>query len=148
MRSWRDDITEHARTPETSGENCSHLLCAHQTSQAKGIEFLGRFMARTEDRNPPTSLALREAQYEAIVERGIPDHGALQRLTAIGCPTPDHQGDGDLMISASLSHVMAGLTRDAQIRVSPDAAHAFRLQEPEQVAADVNAFLASPATAS
>jgi hypothetical protein len=69
------------------------IFLAHtRTSQAKGIEFLGRFMARTEDRNPPTSLALREAQYEAIVEWGIPDHGALQRLTAIGCPTPDHPG--------------------------------------------------------
>jgi hypothetical protein len=52
------------------------------------------------------------------------------------------------MISASLSHLMAGLTPDAQIRIYADAAHAFRFQEPEQVAADVNAFLASPTTAS
>jgi hypothetical protein len=63
----------------------------------------------------------------------IPDHGALQRLR------PDE--------FRKLSHLMAGLTRDAQIRIYPDAAHAFRLQEPEQVAADINAFLASPTTA-
>jgi hypothetical protein len=30
----------------------------------------------------------------------------------------------------------------AQIRIYPDAAHAFLFQEPAQVAADVNAFLA------
>ena len=36
----------------------------------------------------------------------------------------------------------------AQIRIYPDSAHAFLFQEPEQVAARVNAFLASPTTAS
>jgi hypothetical protein len=37
---------------------------------------------------------------------------------------------------------MAGLIPEAQIRISPDASHAFRFREPEQVAADVKAFLA------
>jgi pimeloyl-ACP methyl ester carboxylesterase len=73
------------------------------------MKFLGRFMARTEDRDAPTTLALRDAQYDAIVEWGIPDHGALQRLTAIRCRTLIIQGDGDLMIPTSLSHLMAGL---------------------------------------
>ncbi len=67
------------------------------------MEFLGRFMARTADRDAPTSLALRDAQYDAIVEWGIPDHGALQRLTAIRCPTLIIPGDGDLMIPTRLS---------------------------------------------
>jgi pimeloyl-ACP methyl ester carboxylesterase len=105
------------------------------------MEFLGRFMARTDDRDAPTSLALGDAQYDAIVEWGIPDHGALQRLCAINRPTLIIQGDGDLMIPTSLSHLMAGLIPDAQIRIYPDSAHAFLFQEPEQVAADVNAFL-------
>jgi pimeloyl-ACP methyl ester carboxylesterase len=87
MHGWRDDIAENARTPETSGEALLYIFFAHtDTSQAKGMEFLGRFMARTDDRDAPTSLALRDAQYDAIVEWGIPDHGALQRLTAIRCP--------------------------------------------------------------
>jgi pimeloyl-ACP methyl ester carboxylesterase len=149
MHGWREDIAEHARTPETSGENLLYIFFAHtETSQANGMEFLSRFMARTEDRDTPTNLALRDAQYDAIVEWGIPDHGALQRLTAIRCPTLIIQGDGDLMIPTSLSHLMAGLIPDAQIRIYPDAAHAFLFQEPEQVTADVNAFLASPTTAS
>jgi pimeloyl-ACP methyl ester carboxylesterase len=142
MHGWRDDIAERARTPETSGEALLYIFFAHtNTSQAKGMEFLGRFMARTQDRDAPTTLALRDAQYDAIVEWGIPDHGALQRLTAIRCPALIIQGDGDLMIPTSLSHLMAGLIPDAQIRIYPDSAHAFLFQEPEQVAADVNTFL-------
>jgi pimeloyl-ACP methyl ester carboxylesterase len=51
------------------------------------------------------------------------------------------QGDGDVLIPTRLSHLMAGLIPDAQIRIYPDAAHAFLFQEPAQVAADINAFL-------
>ncbi|HEY6396011.1 MAG TPA: alpha/beta hydrolase [Solirubrobacteraceae bacterium] len=50
------------------------------------------------------------------------------------------QGDGDLMIPTKLSHVMAGLIPDAQIVIYPDSAHGFLFQQPERVAADVNAF--------
>jgi pimeloyl-ACP methyl ester carboxylesterase len=98
-------------------------------------------MARSEGRDEPSSLAARDAQYDAIVEWGIPDHGALQRLTAIRCPTRTIQGDGDQMIPTKLSHLMAGLIPGAQIRVHPNAAHAFLFQYPQEVAADVAAFL-------
>jgi pimeloyl-ACP methyl ester carboxylesterase len=142
LHGWREDIEQGARNPETSGEGLLYLFFAHtDTSQAKGMEFLGRFMTRTDDRDTPTSLALRDAQYDAIVEWGIPDHGALQRLTGIRAPTLIMQGDGDLMIPTKLSHLMAGLIPDAQIRIYPDAAHGFLFQEPEQVAGDVSAFL-------
>ena len=87
MHGWRRDIAERARNPQSSAEGLLYIFLAHtETSQAKGKEFLGRFMARTQDRDTPTDLALRDAQYDAIVEWGIADHGALQRLTAIGCP--------------------------------------------------------------
>jgi hypothetical protein len=63
MHSWREDIAERARTPETSGETLLYIFFAHtDTSQAKGMEFLSRFMACTEDRDAPTSVALRDAQ--------------------------------------------------------------------------------------
>ena len=143
MHGWRADIALAARLEQSTAESLLHIFFAPtETSRAKGRAFLGRFMARSEDRDPPSSLAARDAQYDAIVEWGIPDHGALQRLTAIRCPTLIIQGDGDQMISTKLSHLMAGLIPDAQIRIYPDAAHAFLFQEPERVAADVNAFLA------
>ena len=85
-----------------------------------------------------------DAQYDAIVEWGIPDHAALQQLTAIKSPTLIIQGDNDLMIPTKLSHLIAGVISDAQIRIYPDAAHGFLFQYPAEVAADVNAFLAEP----
>jgi pimeloyl-ACP methyl ester carboxylesterase len=67
-------------------------------------------------------------RYAAIVEWGIPDHGALQRLTAIKSPTLIIQGDNDLMIPTKLSHLMAGLIPDAHSRIYHNAAHGFLFQ--------------------
>jgi pimeloyl-ACP methyl ester carboxylesterase len=142
MHGWRDDIAAAARG-ESKPENLLYIMFAHtETSQAKGMEFLGRFMERQEGRDAPTSDAARDAQYDAIVEWGIPDHAALHRLTGIKSPALIIQGDGDLMIPTKLSHLMAGLIPDAQIRIYPDAAHGFLFQYPAEVAAEVNAFLA------
>ena len=63
-------------------------------------------------------------------------------MTGIQSPTLIIQGDDDLMIPTKLSHLLAGLIPDAQIRIYADAAHGFLLQYPTKVAADVNAFLA------
>jgi pimeloyl-ACP methyl ester carboxylesterase len=142
MHGWRDDIAAAARG-ESKPENLLYIMFAHtEASQGKGMEFLGRFIKRQDGRDAPTSDAARDAQYDAIVEWGIPDHAALQRLTGIKSPTLVIQGDGDLMIPTKLSHLMAGLIPDAQIRIYPDAAHGFLFQYPTEVAAEVNAFLA------
>jgi pimeloyl-ACP methyl ester carboxylesterase len=148
MHGWREDIAAAARA-ESKPENLLYVMFAHtDTSQAKGKEFLGRFIARREGRDAPTSDAVRDAQYDAIVEWGIPDHAVLQRLTGIKSPTLVIQGDNDLMIPTKLSHLLAGLIPDARIRIYPDAAHGFLFQYPTEVAAEVNAFLAGePASA-
>jgi pimeloyl-ACP methyl ester carboxylesterase len=141
MHGWREDIAATARA-ESKPENLLYIMFAHtETSQAKGREFLGRFLERQEGRDAPTSDAVRDAQYDAIVEWGIPDHAALQRLTGVKSPTLVIQGDGDLMIPTKLSHLLAGLIPDARIRIYPDAAHGFLFQYPTEVAADVNSFL-------
>ena len=143
MHGWRDDIATAARG-ESKPENLLYIMFAHtDASQTKGMEFLGRFMERQEERDAPTSDAARDAQYDAIVEWGIPDHAALQRLTGIKNPTLIIQGDNDLMIPTKLSHLMTGLIPDAQIRIYPDAAHGFMFQYPTEVAAVVNTFLTS-----
>jgi pimeloyl-ACP methyl ester carboxylesterase len=145
MHGWREDIAAAARG-ESKPENLLYIMFAHtEASQGKGMEFLGRFMERQEGRDAPTSDAARDAQYDAIVEWGIPDHAALQRLTAIKSPTLVIQGDGDLMIPTKLSHLMAGLIPDARIAIYPDAAHGFLFQYPTEVAAEVSAFLAGDA---
>jgi pimeloyl-ACP methyl ester carboxylesterase len=144
MHGWREDIAAAAHG-ESKPENLLYIMFAHtETSQAKGMEFLGRFMQRR-DRDAPTSDTARDAQYDAIVDWGIPDHAALQRLTGIQSPTLVLQGDNDLMIPTKLSYLLAGLIPDAQIRIYPDSAHGFLFQYPAEVAADVNAFLAADA---
>ena len=53
MHGWREDIAAAARG-ESKPENLLYIMFAHSdTSQAQGIEFLGRFMARTDDRDAP-----------------------------------------------------------------------------------------------
>jgi len=143
MHGWREDIAAAARA-ESSPKNLLYIMFAHtDTSQAKGKEYLGRFLKRQQARDMPTSDVVRDAQYDAIVEWGIPDHAALQRLTGIRSPTLVIQGDNDLMIPTKLSHLLAGLVPDARIRIYPDAAHGFLFQYPSEVAAEVNAFLAT-----
>jgi pimeloyl-ACP methyl ester carboxylesterase len=142
MHGWREDIAAAARG-ESKPENLLYIMFAHtETRQAKGMEFLGRFMQRREGRDAPTTETVRDEQYDAIVEWGIPEHGGLQRLTGIESPTLVIQGDNDLMIPTKLSHLLAGLIPDAQIRIYPDSAHGFLFQYPTEVAADVGAFLA------
>jgi pimeloyl-ACP methyl ester carboxylesterase len=141
MHGWREDIATAARG-ESKPENLLYIMFAHtETSEAKGKEFLRRFIKRQDGRDTPTSDAARDAQYDAVVDWGIPDHGALQRLTGIDSPTLVIQGDNDLMIPTKLSYLMAGLIPDAEIRIYPDAAHGFLFQYPTEVAADINAFL-------
>jgi hypothetical protein len=45
------------------------------------------------------------------------------------------------MIPPKVSHLMAGLIPDAQIRVYADAAHGLLFQDPAEVAAGINTFL-------
>src|SRR5512132_591429 len=74
MHGWRDDIAAAARG-ESKPENLLYIMFAHtEASQAKGREFLGRFLERQEERDTATSDLARDAQYDAIVEWGIPDH--------------------------------------------------------------------------
>lgn len=142
MHAWRADIESHARATVNDADDLLYIFFAHtETSQALGREFLGRIFRRTEDRDAPTTVAVRDAQYDAIVEWGVPDHAALQRLTGIRMPTLILQGDDDLMIPTKGSHIMAGLIPDARIRVYPDAAHASLFQYPAEAAKDINGFL-------
>ena len=87
MHGWRSDIAA-AASGESRPENLLYIMFAHtESSQAKGQEFLERFVQRQHGRDAPTSDAARDAQYDAVVDWGIPDHAALQRLTGITSPT-------------------------------------------------------------
>jgi pimeloyl-ACP methyl ester carboxylesterase len=76
---WREDIA--AARGESKPENLLYIMFAHtETSQAKGVEFVGHFMERHHGGDTATSDAARDAQYDAIVEWGIP---RPRRLAAV-----------------------------------------------------------------
>jgi pimeloyl-ACP methyl ester carboxylesterase len=144
MHGWRKDIADAVRRPDIGGEELLYVFFAHTpTSQAKGMEFLGRFMTRTEDRGPMCTIEAFNRQYDAVVEWGIPDHAQLARLASIAQPTLVANGDSDLMIPAKLTHLMGGLIPNAKVRIYPDSAHGFLFQYPVEFGAEVLKFLAS-----
>jgi pimeloyl-ACP methyl ester carboxylesterase len=112
------------------------------TSQQKGREFLQRFAARMEDRDKPASLQARDAQYDAVIEWGIPDPSRLNRLAGITQPVLIANGDNDIMVPTPNSWLMAQYLPDARVRIYPDAGHGFLFQWPEQFAELVHRFLA------
>jgi pimeloyl-ACP methyl ester carboxylesterase len=112
------------------------------TRIVKGWEFGGRISARTEDRDAATTLATRDAQFDAITTGGVPDASRLNRLAGIKQPVLVANGDNDRMVPTRSSHVLADRLPDARTKIFPDAGHGFLFQYPVEFAADVNAFLA------
>jgi pimeloyl-ACP methyl ester carboxylesterase len=142
MHGWRKDIAQAARKDDFGDPEILYVCFKHtKTSQTQGREYLGRIRQRAEDRDVACSAQTRDAQYDAIVAWGVPDHGKLLRLAAIGQPTLAANGDDDLMIPPRLTHLLGALIPDAQVRIYPDAGHGFLFQYHAQFAADVNAFL-------
>jgi pimeloyl-ACP methyl ester carboxylesterase len=97
--------------------------------------------ARTSGRDQTTSWATREAQYDAVCAWGIPDHAALERVSAIEMPVFVANGDSDPMILPRYSYLLAGLIQQARLKIYPDAAHGFLFQHHAEFAADVTEFL-------
>jgi pimeloyl-ACP methyl ester carboxylesterase len=78
---------------------------------------------------------------DAVCEWGIPDHGELQRVSAIDMPVFVANGDSDPMILPHFSYLLAGLLPQARVKIYPDAAHGFLFQHHAEFARDVDAFL-------
>jgi pimeloyl-ACP methyl ester carboxylesterase len=143
---WAPEVIGAVGKPETKPEEYLDVFFARSSSSRQaGQQALGRMYARTEDRDKPTTWATRNAQYDAVCTWGIPDHAALQRLTAISQPVFVANGDSDPMIPPRYSHLIAGLIPDASIKIYPDAAHGFLFQHHAEFAADVAEFLAERA---
>jgi len=143
MHGWRKDIADNARVDQAGAEQLLYIMFRHTaSSQAKGVEYLGRFMAR-KDRDAPSNVATRNAQYDAVVEWGVPDHNKLQRLAAIQQPTFVANGDDDLMCPPRLTHLMGGLIPNAEVKIYPDAGHGFLWQHHKEFGTDVNTFLSA-----
>ena len=87
MHGWAPEVMAAVGKPEVSPDDYLDVFFASSpSSREAGQEAVQRQYARTEDRDAATTWATREAQYDAVCTWGIPDHGALQRVAAIGHP--------------------------------------------------------------
>jgi pimeloyl-ACP methyl ester carboxylesterase len=142
MHGWAPEVIGAVGTPNTRPEAYLDVFFTQSAaSRQAGQQALRRMYARTEDRDEATTWATREAQYDAVCTWGIPDHALLQRVSALDMPVFVANGDGDPMILPHYSYLLAGLIRQAQLKIYPDSAHGFLFQHHAEFAADVGAFL-------
>jgi pimeloyl-ACP methyl ester carboxylesterase len=145
MHGWAPEVIEAVggRAPNPQGY-LGVFFTPSAASRQAGLETLGRNTARNEDRDKPTTWQTRQAQYDAVCAWGIPDHGLLQRVSALDMPVLVANGDSDPMILPHYSHLLAGLVPHARLKIYPDSAHGFLFQHHAEFARDVEAFLAAP----
>jgi pimeloyl-ACP methyl ester carboxylesterase len=142
MHGWAPEVIGAVGTREGSPEGyLSVFFAPSASSRQAGQQALRRMSARTGDRDQATTWATREAQYDAVCTWGIPDHGLLQRLSAIDMPVFVANGDSDPMILPHYSYLLAGLIPHARVKIYPDSAHGFLFQHHAEFAGDVGAFL-------
>ncbi|MBO1334357.1 alpha/beta fold hydrolase [Streptomyces sp. VRA16 Mangrove soil] len=142
IHGWSDNILARSEADDPRLEDYLYTFFNHtESSQRSGLEFLGRYIEREHDRDLPASREAREAQYEAMVEWGTPDHEALNRLRAIKQPTLVALGDQDLVTPPSASYLLASLLPDVKVRTYPDSGHGFMFQHYEAFAREALAFL-------
>ena len=139
---WSEEITSRAYKDVPGAEDVFYLFFAPtETSQAKAKEFAGRIFTRERDRDQKPTLAVRDAQAEAITDWGIPDTTKLARLAGITQPTLVANGSNDILVPTVNSYLLAGHIPNAQLIIYPNANHGFLFQYPHEFAAEVNKFL-------
>lgn len=142
LHRWSDDVYGWACGDVTAAEDFIALFFSgSQQSTQRGWEYLARTHARTDDRDRDTTLACRDAQYQALMTWGIPEPSKLDRLAAITQPTLVANGDNDTMMTTLNSYLLAERIPGAQLRIYADAGHGFLDQYPVEFGQHVRQFL-------
>ena len=142
MHGWAPEVIGAVGEPAPNPDGYLGVFFTRSAaSRQAGVETLGRQIARRDDRDKLSSWPTRQAQYDAVCDWGIPDHGRLQRVSAIDMPVFVANGDSDPMILPHFSYLLAGLIPQARIKIYPDAAHGFLFQHHAEFARDVDAFI-------
>ena len=144
MHAWGEEARSHAYKDVQGADDVFYLFFAPtETSQARGKEFVERIFTRDQDRDEPATLAVRDAQAEAITDWGIPDRSKLARLAGITQPTLVANGSDDIMVPTVNSYLLAGHLPNAGLIIYPDSGHGFLFQYPHEFATEVNQFLSA-----
>jgi pimeloyl-ACP methyl ester carboxylesterase len=142
MHGWAPEVIDAVGKPQPDPAGYLDVFfTSSPSSRRAGEQTLRRISGRTTDADKPTTWPTQLAQYDAVCDWGIPDHGALQRVSAITQPVFIANGDHDPMILPHFSYLLAGLIPQATLKRYPDAAHGFLFQHHTEFAADVTAFL-------
>ncbi len=142
LHRWSDDVYRWATGDVTAPDDFIALFFSGSAEATRlAWEYLGRTHARQEDRDPESSLACRDAQYQALMTWGIPESAKLERLSAITQPTLVANGDNDTMMYTKNSVLLAERIRGAQLRIYADAGHGFLDQYPVEFGQHVRHFL-------
>ena len=144
MHGWTFDIERVANQADNGVEDLLHIFFeVTETSRALGREYVQRAFSRAEGADRPNGTPVARAQYDAIVEWGIPDESQLNRLAGITQRTLVAAGANDMMIPTVNSQLLVDHLPDARLRIYPDAAHGFLFQYPRQFAELVTEFLSA-----
>ncbi len=144
MARWSEDVVRYLVDNDAPGgaDILAVFYAPTEESQTAGGASLGRIFTRAEGRDTNVSLETKNSQYYgAVLNWGKPDWDAVRSLTSIQQPTLILQGDNDVMIPTSASHLMAGLIPNARIRIFPNASHGSIFQYAPEAAAETLAFL-------
>ena len=142
MHGWAPEVIGAVGKPQPDPNGYLEVFfTSSPASRQAGQAALGRIFGRTGDADAPTTWATRQAQYDAVCDWGIPNHAALQRVSAISHPVFIAAGDSDPMILPHFSYLLAGLIPQARVKIYPDAAHGFLFQHASEFGADVTEFL-------
>jgi pimeloyl-ACP methyl ester carboxylesterase len=99
-----------------------HFLFFNRNSAGKraASEYIARLQERTTDRDKPISHQARIAQLKAIREAGLGQPHDLSKITQ---PTFVANGDNDVMVASSQSHILAERIPNAKLTIYPDSGH-------------------------
>ena len=129
MNHYSDEVLAHAATDVPGPEDFLYLFFAPTaTSQASGRAYLQRLGTRTAAAAGPAGTDVRDAQFKAIGEWGIPNGGNYSSLKAIRQPVFIANGSHDIMVPSINSLLLAQSLPMAFLSLYPDAGHGALFQ--------------------
>ena len=144
MHGWAFDIATLANAADNGIEEYLRIFFSPtDLSRQRGMEYYSRLEGRTDDRDLPVGQQAQTAQYDAVVEWGIPEPSKLARLAGIRQPALITSGDNDTMIPTENAHILGRHLPNARVRIFDDAGHGFLFQWPVEFARLVRRFLSS-----
>jgi pimeloyl-ACP methyl ester carboxylesterase len=142
MHGWTVDIATLANAHDNGLQEYLRIFFSPtESSRRQGMEYFTRLQARSDDRDLPVSQQAQTAQYDAVVEWGIPEPSKLERLAGIRQATLVTSGDNDTMIPTLNAHILGQHLPNARVRIFDDAGHGFLFQWPVEYAHLVDEFL-------